>query len=218
MANIPFRMRRANSQGTFDVLWPETTADNVLYGNDKLETTLTTLVNHTLDKTNHLNRGTSTGSAGALILVMSGVTLFDGLPVLVKLHLPIADNATLNFNSTGARNIVTISGQNITSGPRSGSYLFLVWDGTNNVWVAVNYNNPTKMVNIVTTIAGTVSTFTVEGFNRSTDSLMSLNFGQTVLRETLDYTLSGTNTVTLLNSFTIKDGEKVVSTILKNTV
>lgn len=75
--------------------------------------------------------GTSAGTATALTLAQEGFTLTDGAVVRIKLHTDLQGGATLNVAGTGAKPIYTAKGKAVAGGYRAGSWLTLIYNGTN---------------------------------------------------------------------------------------
>lgn len=71
--------------------------------------------------------GTTTGTGSALTATISGATLSDFVNVQVKLHADIADNATFNLNSLGAKPILLNTGEPITAGAVAGAFINLIY-------------------------------------------------------------------------------------------
>lgn len=83
-----------------------------------------------VDLLNHNTPITTTGTAAAL-LATGTRPLADGLTLRLKLHVAIAASATLNYNDGGTKAIVNSKGINVTAGAIMGSYLTLIYNGTN---------------------------------------------------------------------------------------
>lgn len=96
---------------------------------------ITTLQNnfnsHINDFKLHSAVATTSGTSTALTASADNFTLIDGSTIKIKLNVDIGDNATINVNSLGAKNIITPDGERIKAGAKSGSYLTLIYNGTN---------------------------------------------------------------------------------------
>ena len=75
--------------------------------------------------------GTTGGTGAALTLEQPGFNLADGATVRIKLHTPIAAEATLNVSGTGAKPIVDSKGKPVKAGAVTGAWLTLIYNGTN---------------------------------------------------------------------------------------
>jgi len=74
---------------------------------------------------------TTSGTGSALTATISGLTLSDGVTLRLKLHTAISAGATLNVNSAGNVAIKDVKGNAVKAGPVAGSYLTLIYNGTN---------------------------------------------------------------------------------------
>ncbi len=74
---------------------------------------------------------TTSGTGSALTATISGLTLSDGVTLRLKLHTAISAGATLNVNGTSAIAIRDVKGNAVKAGPVAGSYLTLIYNGSN---------------------------------------------------------------------------------------
>ncbi len=74
---------------------------------------------------------TTSGTGSALTATISGLTLSDGVTLRLKLHTAISAGATLNVNGTSAIAIRDVKGNAVKAGPVTGSYLTLIYNGSN---------------------------------------------------------------------------------------
>ncbi len=105
-------------------------ADPVTDGNDTFN--IDTMLNENWDKIDlaAVPIFETTGTASAL--VVEGLILADKIRIQIKLHVAIADNATLN-----GKPILTSEGENISSGAVAGSFLLLAYNENRDSWFQI---------------------------------------------------------------------------------
>ena len=72
----------------------------------------------------------STGTGYALVVAIEDFVLEDGATIRVKLNADLKNSATVNVSNTGATYIVTTDGSLVKEGPKAGSYITLIYNGT----------------------------------------------------------------------------------------
>lgn len=225
------RMRHYNSnERKFDVLFPQTDTGNILRGNGGgvLEYNLQRYDRHLAGKQIHMNHAVSTGTFRELSVTLPDTVLEDGLPLLLTLHTDLECEPTLSFNGSEPAHIVSGNGENISGGQAEGTVIFLVWSEMISSWVLmsdIDTSDITKVlipmeseyVRVVEAPEGE-SIFVIPEFDKSTDKLV-VNYGQTILRQGVDYTFHqrSANTIELID-ITVPVGDMLFFTITKYTL
>ena len=71
--------------------------------------------------------GTTSGTSNQFILSKPNFILEDGAAIRFKLHIDSGAAPTLNVNDTGAKKIMTLSGEEISTGIKAGTWLTVVY-------------------------------------------------------------------------------------------
>lgn len=99
-----------------------------------------TMMNDNWDKIDKaMFKATTSGTATAL--TVDNLPLADGQKIQIKLHIDISDGATLN-----GKQILTSSGEQITSGAKAGSFLLLVYNLSADKWFQIGGSSDNKIV------------------------------------------------------------------------
>lgn len=223
-----FRMRRYNAKnpnGKFDFLYPQAITNNIIRHEDGgvLEEDLLRYDRHLAERTNHLNRALSGGTAKALFVQLKNTALVDGLNLLITLHCNLEAEPTLSFNGSEPYPIVAGSGDRIPGGQAEGSVILVVWSEANRNWCLLSsdsYSDVTKIVlpveseYVYTALADGEKTITIPGFDKKSCKL-TVNYAQTVLRHDIDfrYIPESNNTIELID-FALSEGEHLFFTII----
>ena len=221
------RMRKYNpssNSGKFDVLFPQTITTNILRSNDHsvLESDLDNYDRHLENPVMHLNRALSEGTARALSVHLKDKVLVDNFALLLTLHIDLECEPTLSFNDSEPQEIISASGDRIPGGQIEGSVILLIWKKSLQKWVLLSSDNFTDITKIVLPVeseyvfeapADNTTLITIPGFNKRSDKLQ-VNYGQTILRQGLDYEFHkvGNDTIELLG-FGLDKGELLYCTI-----
>lgn len=221
------RMRKYNpssNSGKFDVLFPQTITTNILRSNDHsvLESDLNNYDRHLENPVMHLNRALSEGTARALSVHLKDKVLVDNFALLLTLHIDLECEPTLSFNDSEPQEIISASGDRIPGGQIEGSAILLIWKKSLQKWVLLSSDNFTDITKIVLPVeseyvfeapADNTTLITIPGFNKRSDKLQ-VNYGQTILRQGLDYEFHkvGNDTIELLG-FGLDKGELLYCTI-----
>ena len=221
------RMRKYNpssNSGKFDVLFPQTITTNILRSNDHsvLESDLDNYDRHLENPVMHLNRALSEGTARALSVHLKDKVLVDNFALLLTLHIDLECEPTLSFNDSEPQEIISASGDRIPGGQIEGSAILLIWKKSLQKWVLLSSDNFTDITKIVLPVeseyvfeapADNTTLITIPGFNKRSDKLQ-VNYGQTILRQGLDYEFHkvGNDTIELLG-FGLDKGDLLYCTI-----
>jgi len=198
--NRLIRMRRYNPKsisGKYDSMFPQTVTLNILRSETGgvLEDDLLQYDRHLDSTVLHINRALSDGTARALSVRLKGKVLVDNFPLLLTLHTGLECEPTLSYNGGEPHEIISASGDRIPGGQIEGSVIFLVWKERLQKWILVSSNNFTDVTKIVLPIDREYThvakesderIITIPGFNKKSDRI-SINYGQTILRNGLDY-------------------------------
>lgn len=225
--NRLFRMRRYNEKkSVFDVLFPQSVTSNILRRDDGgvLETYLKYYDRHVQGSMPHLNRAKSRGTYRKLEANIPGKILVDGFPLVLTVHTGIECEATLNFNGSGDKPILNCAGDRIPGGQCAGSSMFMVWSKAKDAWILLSsdsYSDITKIVlpvkhhfNYEAEYDGQTA-IVIPDFDYHSDGI-EVNYGQTILRNDLDYEfhLRAPNTLNL-KGFSLMKGDLIHCTITK---
>ena len=225
--NRYIRMRRYNSsERKFDVLFPQADTGNTLRGNGGgvLEYDLQKYDRHLAGKRIHMNHAVSTGTFRELSVTIRDAVLQDGFPLLLTLHTDLECEPTLSFNGGEPAHIVSGNGENIPGGQAEGTVLFLVWSEMIQRWILMSDMDTSDVTKVLlpveseyvhTATADGEKTFVIPEFDKTTDKLV-INYGQTILRQGIDYTFTrrSNNTVELLE-IELPAGDMLFCTITK---
>lgn len=105
-------------------------ADPVADGNDTFN--IDTMMNENWDKIDAAQPFKATTSGTASALTVEGLPETDGGKAQLKLHIDIADGATLN-----GKPILTSAGEAIANGAKAGSYMELVYNASAASWYQI---------------------------------------------------------------------------------
>lgn len=105
-------------------------ADPVADGNDTFN--IDTMMNENWDKIDAAQPFKATTSGTASALTVEGLPETDGKKAQLKLHIDIADGATLN-----GKPILTSAGEAIAAGAKAGSYMELVYNASAASWYQI---------------------------------------------------------------------------------
>lgn len=218
MNHIRYRIRRYNAAiEDYDVLFPQTITSNVLRrdGSGVLEEYLTRYDRHLVDSFRHMVHATSEGDHWLFRVNVPGTVLSDGLPLIMTLHTNMEANAKISFNDGDPKPIVNASGDEVAGGQIEGSAIFVVWSEALDSWVMVSteeFNDTTKvyipsMSNYTYVIqADGERTVVIPGYDRKTD-LLTVNYGQTILRQGYDYTFAENSESAITLTFDPVEGD-----------
>ena len=148
--------------------------------------------------------------------------LVDNFALLLTLHIDLECEPTLSFNDSEPQEIISASGDRIPGGQIEGSVILLIWKKSLQKWVLLSSDNFTDITKIVLPVeseyvfeapADNTTLITIPGFNKRSDKLQ-VNYGQTILRQGLDYEFHkvGNDTIELLG-FGLDKGELLYCTI-----
>lgn len=222
-----FRMRRHNPKSVtdkFDYLFPQAITTNILRNENGgvLESDLLRYDRHLEDRTLHINRALSSGSARALSVRLKKTVLVDGFPLLITLHTGLEADPKLSFNGGEFYPIVNASGEKIPGGQVEGSIIFVVWSEKDECWYLMSdmHSEKTKVVlpvesEYVYTAHSTGETIIViPDFDKKSCQL-TVNYGQTVLRRDIDYRyLYDANNAIELIDFELAKDDQLYFTII----
>lgn len=126
MAVKKFRIRQRNAQNTYDILHPETTAEQVIMKDGG------TVAEHTADYVRHTGYAAATGTgttyAATLVPALSSYT--EAVSVRIKVPTGNTGPATLNLNGLGAKAILKANGTPLKAGDlTAGGIYAMLYDG-----------------------------------------------------------------------------------------
>lgn len=216
-----------SSKKKFDVLAPQAFTGNILRRDNGgvLEYDLLQYDRHLADHRIHLVHATSNGTPRVLTVTLPDVELTDGLTLLLTLHCDVECEPKLSFNNQEPQYIVSGNGSNIPGGQTEGSVMLLIWSSTLSRWILLStdeYSDITKVYLPVESefvykaVQDNETMFVLPNYDKNSDKL-EINYGQTILRPAIDYTIerSTVNVVKLLNGIKLTKDDLVYCKITK---
>ncbi len=122
MAEKNIIMKRKKTDGTYDVYYPKTRAEDG-----------TTFDEHLFDYTLQVPYATATGSANSYSVLLNGVNgYYEGMAIAVKINVSNTGASTININSLGAKSIRRPNGNTVSAGNlKAESVYSMRYNGTN---------------------------------------------------------------------------------------
>lgn len=214
-----FRFNKYNPNTlNYDGLLPQGHTSNILRKDNMgiLETFLGAYDDHLTNSQRHVIRATATGTSRNLILTCEE-PLVDGALVVITLSNPLEYTPTIQYNGSDPAYIVNGNGENIPGGQVEGARILVTWNQPLGTWELLStdaYQDITKVVLPVLTTysyaatADGISAIAIPQFNKLTDKLR-INYGQTILRDNLDYTFDVNESNVVNLNFTLLNGDIV---------
>lgn len=176
-------------------------------------------------------------SGGTTININYGKPYYDMTVITIRVNFDILPGAKISIDGKTALPLVYADGTPLDTTIPANTIIMLVYDDKRKVWV---YCNPltddvqsiinqilaSRLNNVAITPAISsylytvaqegVSTIVVTGFNKNTD-ILYVNYGQTMLRQGIDYVFTDTsdNTIMIANGIQLAVGDQLFFQIVK---